>query len=379
MKRIIAIALLATLLLAGCGETPEPTVTAPSLYQPELEPPELVPVTVGTFYNYGTSSATVAPYTQTLSFAISGRIGKSYIYPGKEVKAGELLAELEHSSLSSRIASLEASIADTSKAAAYTDRMDQLQIDILKVELKQLEDQLAAAEEGDISRLKQQIALKKNDVAQAEADLRQEQALRNANLAIQQEELEKLREELEAYFLYAPISGRIAYDTPLVAGYPVSQSTPVVAISDDSRMVLDVYGYFSEEVEAAALSISARIGDTDYAIQRIPPTEQEIIYAAQNDTHPDSLFEILGTEEELAKLSFGQYASIGVVSCHEENALLIPVTTIHTTPAGSYYVYVDENGQRVKRDIEIGAYNSISAWVTDGLEEGENLYYVQTE
>jgi hypothetical protein len=166
----------------------------------------------------------------------------------------------------------------------------------------------------------------------------------------------------------------IAYDIQLLPNAPVSQSEPVIILSDTSRMVLDVKGYFSEEVEANAQSVVARIEDNDFAIKRIPPTEQELFYAAQNDTHPNVLFEILGTEEDLAKLDFGQYASIGVVSTLEENVLLIPTNTAYEDSAGRVCVDVDVNGQRIKRIVEIGDFNDHSLWITGGLEEGEYVY-----
>lgn len=374
MKRLITMAILAALLLTGCSQTPDPQGTAPSLVQPESDQPELLQVSVGTFYNYYTLSATVIPYTQGLSFDISGSVSKVYVYPGKEVEAGELLAELDHSSLTSRIASLEADLDDTKAAAAYTDRMAKLQIEILKVELLQLEDRLAAAGEADVSYLRQQVALKKNDIAQAEADLRHEQELREARMAPKQEELEQLQEKLKLYFLYAPFSGRIAYDISLAVGQYVSQSTPVIALSDDSHMVLDPLGSFWIETEENASSINVRIGDTDYAIERIPSTEQEILYAAQNNSSPNVLFDIVGTEEDLAKLELGQYANIGIISFYQENAIMVPIYAVSKTSAGLYSVDVDENGQRVERIVEIGAANDVFAWISNGLEEGEYIY-----
>jgi multidrug efflux pump subunit AcrA (membrane-fusion protein) len=178
MKRIFAIIFVMVLFLSGCVHTPDPTGTVPTLVKPEIAPPKLVQVTRGEFRDYYAYHATVAPYSQGLFFDISGVIGNAYVYAGKAVKKGELLAELDHSALSARIVSLETDIADTETVAGYTDRMAKLQIDILKVELLQLEDQLAVAEETAVSRIRQQIALKKNEIAQAEADLRQEQALR---------------------------------------------------------------------------------------------------------------------------------------------------------------------------------------------------------
>lgn len=374
MKRILAIVLVMVLFLAGCVHAPAPTGTAPTLVKPDITPPKMVQVSRGTFYDYYAYEATVAPYSQWLYFDISGVIGCSYVYPGKAVKKGELLAELDHSALSARIASLEADIADTEAVAGYTDRMAKLEIDILKVELLQLEDQLATAEEAALSRIQQQQKLKKNEIAQAEADLRQEQALRETRLAPKRAELAQLKNEQKLYFLYAPFDGVIAYDVQLLPNAPVSQSEPVIILSDVSRMVLDVKGRFMSDSVANAHSVVARIGDADFDIKWIPPTEQELFYAAQNNVSINALFEILGTEEDLAKLEFGQYAVIGVTYTLEENVLLLPFGTVQENMEGQLWVEVDENGQRIKRYVEIGGHNSHSFWITNGLEEGEYVY-----
>ena len=266
MKRIFAIIFVMVLFLSGCVHTPDPTGTVPTLVKPDVSPPKLVQVTRGVFRDHYAYHATVAPYSQGLFFDISGVIGNAYVYAGKAVKKGELLAELDHSALSARIVSLEADIADTETVAGYTDRMAKLQIDILKVELLQLEDQLATAEETTVSRIRQQIALKKNEIAQAEADLRQEQALREARLAPKRKELEQLRKEKQLYFLYAPFDGVIAYDVQLHPGFPVSPAEPVIILSDDSRMVLDISGRILSDSMVNTYSVVARIGDTDFAI-----------------------------------------------------------------------------------------------------------------
>jgi hypothetical protein len=38
---------------------------------------------------------------------------------------------------------------------------------------------------------------------------------------------------------------------------------------------------------------------------------------------------------------------------------------------------VDVNGQRIKRIVEIGDFNSHSIWITSGLEEGEFVYVLE--
>jgi hypothetical protein len=58
----------------------------------------------------------------------------------------------------------------------------------------------------------------------------------------------------------------------------------------------------------------------------------------------------------------------------EENVLLLPVGTVQENEAGQLWVEMDENGQRIKRSVEVGGHNTHCVWITGGLEEGAYVY-----
>ena len=214
MKKIAVILTLALILLlaAGCSQQPVSTVTVPTLLQPEKQEPALAEVTRDVFYYYTAHETHIVPYTQPLYFSISGVVGQVFVYPGKMVEKGDVLAVLDHSDLTRRAETLEAEIAHTQTSAEYSDKLAQLTIRILEAELRQLEAQLAEQDNAE-TQLSRQIALMKNEIAQAKADLRQEQVLRNARMAPKYEELETIREEIAATDATAEITATRAAST----------------------------------------------------------------------------------------------------------------------------------------------------------------------
>lgn len=376
MKKIAVILTLALILLlaAGCSQQPVSTVTVPTLLQPEKQEPALAEVTRDVFYYYTAHETHIVPYTQPLYFSISGVVGQVFVYPGKMVEKGDVLAVLDHSDLTRRAETLEAEIAHTQTSAEYSDKLAQLTIRILEAELRQLEAQLAEQDNAE-TQLSRQIALKKNEIAQAKADLRQEQVLRNARMAPKYEELETIREEIAQCYLYAPFSGRIAYETTLVAGQTVSHTQQVLALSDDSRMLLDPQCTIMESLIDAAVSIHLRIGSSNYDVKWIPPTEQEMLIAEQHDSFPRTYFEILGTPEELAQLEFGQFGILSYATNYQEDVITVPISAVQKDENRNInFVYVHENGMRVLREVEIGSENGYVYHITDGLKEGEIIY-----
>jgi macrolide-specific efflux system membrane fusion protein len=61
---------------------------------------------------------------------------------------------------------------------------------------------------------------------------------------------------------------------------------------------------------------------------------------------------------------------VDVVGGEAKGVVLVPVGAIHEND-GVHYVNVFQNGQKVKRTVEIGLKNDSYAEVTSGLEAGE--------
>ena len=71
-------------------------------------------------------------------------------------------------------------------------------------------------------------------------------------------------------------------------------------------------------------------------------------------------------------LEAGQYAVVCVESNHAADALLVPSNVLYM--GEQKYLYVIENGVRVRREVTTGLVTDWYTQITDGLEEGELVY-----
>jgi multidrug efflux pump subunit AcrA (membrane-fusion protein) len=70
-------------------------------------------------------------------------------------------------------------------------------------------------------------------------------------------------------------------------------------------------------------------------------------------------------------LPIGLSATVEVISAQAQNVLLVPVEALHELSAGSYAVFVMENGTPVLKTVEVGLMDYTYAEIKSGLNEGE--------
>jgi multidrug efflux pump subunit AcrA (membrane-fusion protein) len=228
MKKKITILglLLSAVILAGCASQSE---VAPQLKEPVGLQPDKTAAYIGDIYDITYFDSAVVPYVQELSFALNGKVEALHFYPGMTVKKGDVLIELDMSETQARAGELERELANAAVEDAYADTVAQLDIELLQVELKELHEQSASANE---------IALKENEIAMKQAALRQTQQLRALDIQEKQNELESLKAALAKDTLYAPFSGQILYSDMLAVGAQIKAYDPVVFLADNSKLRL---------------------------------------------------------------------------------------------------------------------------------------------
>ncbi len=360
-KRIgLAALILAAALLAGCAQE---TAVVPELMEPVGVQSDVATAYVGEIYDIAHFDASVVAYVEELFFEVDGSVETINIYPGKLVEEGEVLIELNQKSIVERAEQLRREIEYAEQDNAYSDALTGLDIEMLNVELRQMQAQ--GADET-------QIALKKNEIAQKQAALEQTRALREPELAVKKEELKELEASLDKNVLRAPFSGRIIYGKQIVQGSWVTAYDPLFYIADDSRITVRSE-YVSEGMLNAASRLYAKIGGGEYEIKNRPIDQKEYIATVLAGETVMTEYDFTAGAEELEGVEAGQYAAVCVVSRYIPDALLIPGGAILRDAAGQY-VYVDENGARVKRAVEVGMTTDGMSQITAGLKEGEVVY-----
>ena len=241
--------------------------------------------------------------------------------------------------------------------------MAELDIEILQLELRHLMETGAGEKE---------IALKENEIAQRQASLRQTQEMRKPELSRKRQELEKVRKSLNKNVMRAPFDGRIIYGRDVRNGSWVSAYTPVGYIADDTRLTI-VSDYIPESVIQGADRVYAHIGGTEYEVELIPIDQKEYVSKMLANETINTQFSIVGPEAALDGLEAGQYAAILVYDHYIPDALLVPSGAVLKDASGRY-VYVDEDGARVRRAVKTGKITDGLTQILEGLEEGEVVY-----
>lgn len=361
----ILAALIALLLLTGCAGGVAQNAPAPELLDPVTVNPSFVEAFKGEFYRLDSHAVSVVPYVEPIYSAVSGQIDQLYAYPGKEVKAGDILLTLSQSSLQAQLQNAENNLQRTKDNYNNRNAQAVLDIQILNVELRQLQSQNA-----DASR----IDLKKNEIAQAEATLRQEKA--QQALDIQQKELdvEKARDRLGNNILRAPFDGMIVGiqffgKSEIATGSNLSSTNPAFWIADNSRLALKG-PKLSQNYFDRASRIYARMGSKEYSVRLMSPEEIDANAIADSSS---SYYEFLDENGTPVSLELGQMGLICVLRDYVENAVLVSSNALLEDEAGQY-VFVYENERRVRRDVTVGGIQNGLAYITSGVEEGELVY-----
>ena len=361
----ILAALVALLLLTGCAGGVAQNAPAPELLDPVTVNPSFVEAFKGEFYRLDSHEVSVVPYVEPIYSAVSGQIDQLYAYPGKEVKAGDILLTLSQSSLQAQLQNAENNLQRTKDNYNNRNAQAVLDIQILNVELRQLQSQNA-----DASR----IDLKKNEIAQAEATLRQEKA--QQALDIQQKELdvEKARDRLGNNILRAPFDGMIvgiqfSGKSEIATGSNLSSTNPAFWIADNSRLALKG-PKLSQNYFDRASRIYARMGSNEYSVRLMSPEEIDAKATADSSS---SYYEFLDENGTPVSLELGQMGLICVLRDYVENAVLVSSNALLKDEDGQY-VFVYENERRVRRDVTVGGIQNGLAYIISGVEEGELVY-----
>lgn len=356
----LAALILVMALLAGCAAEEAPT---PELMEPVGVQSDMATAYVGEIYNIVHFDASVVAYVEELCFEVDGDIETINVYPGKWVEEGDVLIELDQRETEKRAEQLRRELEYAEQDNAYTDAMTELDIKMLETELRQMQAQGADAK---------QIALKENEIKQKQTDLEQARLLREPELKVKREELAGLEASLDKNVLRAPFSGRIVYEKSITQGTHVAAYSPVLFLADDNRLSIRSE-YVTEGRLKSASRLYAKIGGREYELAGKPIDQEEYIATVLAGETVMTEYEILGVTDGDEAPEAGQYAAVCVVSGYIPDALLVPSGAVLRDATGRY-VYVDEDGERVKRAVKVGMSTDALIQITEGLEEGETVY-----
>lgn len=321
---VVLIILTTSLLVGGCSFLPvEEEELAPPLMQPAKIEYKTEPVKLGTLIQQIRLSGTFYPeITKSLSFEKQGgRLMAVHARMGQVVKAGDLIAELDSSSLANEIAIQE--------------------IEVQKSQLTV--DQLRASRADSYTQKRAKLDL-------------QQQKLR----------LTDMQKQLDATRIISPIDGEITYMISTSIGEYVNSYQIVTKVADTSALVLITTADKASDLPVGAIvTVEFQKEELTGEVVANPST---LFNDPNENLQKAAIVRITG--ELPAKATLGSDARIVYVQEKRENVIVLPRTQINLM-SGRRYVNVLEDGVRVEKDVEIGLMTDTEAEIVKGLEEGD--------
>ena len=354
-RRLMA-AVLCALCLGGARAEEIPELLEPAGVQLAVTQAVVSDISRITAY-----SGEVSPYVEKLSFAVDGEIEEIRAVIGGTVRAGDVLITLNREAQIERCELLEEQIDALRSEDVYAQQLAAIDREILRMELDAILAQPDADEDA--------AALKRLDIEEFEVNVSLQSELRQMKLERLEKEYAALIQEADDSELTAPFDGRIMYMKEIAVGDRVGAYTDLIYLADETdRSILTEY--VSETVMESAVDLYALVGDQKYEIEYVPMDTEEYLALALSG---EEMFSRFVFADENADVTVGEYAAVCIETGRVENALVVPVNALYAE-MGVRYVYVVEDGVRVRREVKTGMTNDWQVQITVGLEEGEYVY-----
>lgn len=303
---------------------------------------------------------------------VSGQLRRIHVEVGSEVKADELLAEIDPTLFMARVDASRAQL--RFQQAQLQDRRAQL---ILAESQHQRQKNLLAEEattteslqnaEATLLSARAQIDMLEAQIEQTESSLRADAA------------------NLDYARIYAPMSGTVVSITARQGQtLNANQQAPIILrIADLSTMTVQTQ---VSEADIARLRVGmpayfTTLGSREKrwygTLHRIEPTPQ----VQNNVVLYNALFDVDNADGELMTQMTAQ---VFFVLAEASDALLVPVSALamrdarrdDSAPRRATVQVLDAEGRAQAREVEVGVSNRIQAQIVSGLAEGERLLSV---
>ena len=355
IPKLSACLLAAVCLLAACADPPPP----PVLHEAVRVTYDSAMVTKGDLRRTTYYEAYVRAEVETLSFEKSnGSFGEYRVFVGDSVKAGDVLAVMDTTAFDEAIAAATAALAAREERLAYDRKMKQIDIELAKLDVLDAVDETA-------------LSLANVEVRRQEAALRQLEALASLELSSYTSRLETAQAALEGTVITAPFDGDVVALAGKRAGQRVSSNDMILRLSNPQSLYVQFDG--TDNIATTRGSFSAQIGAAEYPLEPVAYEQSEYVSLVLAGKRPAPMFRFAETP---ASVRAGDFAALLQVESEATDTLMIPVNALYTAN-GQNYVYRIMNGEKIYTEIKIGIRNAAFAAVTEGLEEGDEVFVKQ--
>jgi len=329
---------------------------------------------------------------------ISGRVERLYVRQGDYVKAGQLIAIIEHADLQKEVEryqfELEQALKNLEKIkTTYPEKIKAQKNIVLarKAELSQIERELKRNEElfkdgliskTDLERLERDREVKLNQLLSEEATLKAlekefEKELERAKAQVEstRRSLEEAKVRLQYAFVYSPINGFVSEVTTqqgetVVAGL---NAPTFITVIDLSR--LEVHCYIDETDIGKIKPGLEAFFKVDSFPDKIFNAKVRTIYPGaiikNNVVFYDTVLDILTPYENYLRPEMT--AQVTIIAGKKEGVLLVPSGSVKIDSEGRQFVMVKKGDKWEKRIVKTGWESRGKVEILEGLKEGEEV------
>lgn len=401
IKKLAVLGICVSFLAGGCGKMTESSI-------PELEEPVALneayrPVEYGTIGSVQVLMATAVPRDYCNYYSANVNISQIYVEPGDTVNAGDVLAVCDVDEAKKQLQECQAALAHENETYEISAQISDTQIRLWESQTAGQDNNEPDPSDGaaddthetdadtnidEYAAVTGEFSTEQTDKNESTEDdyntqIATEQENQRYDKQLHEYRVQKINEQMALYqqivddgTLKAVHSGLVTYTKKLTDGRSAAAYENIVIVSDTDDLVLDIKDTAINEYKYSDYDKKYVIVDGEkYDVTEFQYTSEVLVLSKINNRYPDVCVE----SREKPFLTAGQMYPVYFEKTKADQALVVGKDSIYKE-GDTRYVYVkNDEGGREKRIITTGESDENYTQVTEGLKEGELVYYNSTD
>lgn len=404
IKKLAVLGICVSFLAGGCGKMTESSI-------PELEEPVALneayrPVEYAAIGSVQVLMATAVPMDYCNYYSANVNISQIYVEPGDTVNEGDVLAVCDVDEAKEQLQECQAALVHENETYEISAQISDTQIKLWENQAAgqdnnkhnkmdtadgamddvygantdtNIDEYVADTDEFSTEQLEKSDRTEESYSTKIET----EQENQRYDKQLHEYRVQKINEQMALYqqlvddgTLKAAHSGLVTYTKKLTEGRSAAAYENIVIVSDTDDLVLDIKDTAINEYKYSDYDKKYVIVDGEkYDVTESQYTSEVLVLSKINNRYPDVCVE----SREKPSLTAGQMYQVYFEKTKANQALVVGKDSIYKD-GDTRYVYVKNNeGGREKRIITTGESDENYTQVTEGLKEGELVYYNSTD
>ena len=354
IKKLAVLGICVSFVAGGCGKMTESSI--PKLEEPVALNEAYRPVEYAAIGSVQVLMATAVPRDYCNYYSANVNISQIYVEPGDTVNAGDVLAVCD-------VDEAKKQLQECKDALAHENETYEISAQISDTQIKLWESQAAQQDNN-------------KQIATEQENQRYDKQLHEYRVQKINEQIALYQQLVDDGTLKAAHSGVVTYTKKLTEGRSAAAYENIVIVSDTDDLVLDIKDTAINEYKYSDYDKKYVIVDGEkYDVTESQYTSEVLVLSKINNRYPDVCVE----SREKPSLTAGQMYPVYFEKTKANQALVVGKDSIYKD-GDTRYVYVkNDEGGREKRIITTGESDENYTQVTEGLKEGELVYYNSTD